>query len=489
MQCGGCKREWSFPPELEQEVRFCPFCGRQIERKKRALNSLEDVIREIFAQLGPEGMREDERLLNYFRDLAPGMSRESRLLEVLIRAGGHITLLEAREQKSGEQQTCMERTTLLLKEEYFLEEKAARQICSAFLRGVGAQLPPEKKTREGGRTAGGTGTAAAGRDARAAEKSGGTASAVSAGNGTGGAAKKAGAGTSSTAGTAKKAATAATAQAAAKGKGPGKPGHLFAVGSAIYFVGDDGSVRMLKAEMGGHSGVENWTQIQALAGDSQMIFGLKKDGSLVYWMKSSLERTEAGKALLEARNWTDLQALAAGKGYLVGLKRDGALRRAGNSGLKTTDASWEAIKAISVGGNHSAALKRNGDVLVAQEDGATWCNPVKKWEDIVAIASGSERLLGLRWDGVLLVVETGSGGRLDVKDWHGIRQISAFEQNVIAMDYEGRCYSNVKGISQTWTGMTEVLAARDCVLARDQDGVFHCSDPVIEKRCNLLMSR
>lgn len=136
MKCRHCGCEWN-PSQAFEQLKNCPFCGG-ILAEERKMDTVDAVLAEINDQFGLEALADGQRLIGLFVDLAPGMSRERRMLEYLVACDGHTVLLEVRDADAEKQSAAMKRVAKSLYEDMLMAETFSRQIRHAFWKAMGA---------------------------------------------------------------------------------------------------------------------------------------------------------------------------------------------------------------------------------------------------------------------------------------------------------------------------------------------------------------
>ncbi len=120
----------------------------------------------------------------------------------------------------------------------------------------------------------------------------------------------------------------------------------------------------------------------------------------------------------ETAGWRRVRAIAAGKNFTLGLCYGGTVLAVGDGiGGPQAVADWHHVVAIGCGNAYAAALMADGSVRTTgvqmtstpARDGLALpagrkVPDTSHWHDVVAIAAGSEHLLGLTRDGQILAV-------------------------------------------------------------------------------------
>lgn len=136
MKCFHCDSEWNVNPGLSITITVCPFCGKSLIPQKKSLETVEDVLIEIKRQFGISVLSDDSKLLAYFSDLAPQLSRHRRILGYFVECNGHKKLVSVMNSSENEQQICAKQLVREMKDVMFIDEEASHMICDAFLYAV-----------------------------------------------------------------------------------------------------------------------------------------------------------------------------------------------------------------------------------------------------------------------------------------------------------------------------------------------------------------
>ena len=133
MKCNHCKSEWSANPSLSSNLTSCPFCGQSLLPEKDTLNTIEDVLIEINRLFGISVLTDKSKIVAYFYDLAPQLSRQRRILKYFVECNGPQKLANVMHASKDEQSACVKRIVKEMTEELFIEESASQTVCNAFL--------------------------------------------------------------------------------------------------------------------------------------------------------------------------------------------------------------------------------------------------------------------------------------------------------------------------------------------------------------------
>lgn len=139
MKCRHCKSEWNTNPSISSTMANCPFCGKSLLPEKDALSTVEDVLMEINRLFGINTLTDNSKLIAYFYDLAPQLSKQRRILKYFVECNGPKKLASVMCASKDEQSTCVRKIVNEMKDEMFIEESAAQMICDAFLLAVTSQ--------------------------------------------------------------------------------------------------------------------------------------------------------------------------------------------------------------------------------------------------------------------------------------------------------------------------------------------------------------
>ena len=143
MKCIYCKMDLPQPAPGQSAILFCPFCGKS--QKEETPKTPVAVIRDIEKQFGEAALRDKNRLLSFFSDLAPELSREKNLLKCFVECEGNTRLLDVRKHSAADQTVAVEQTVQLMQDRFFIDRNAAQTICTAYLHALCPAEPPVAK--------------------------------------------------------------------------------------------------------------------------------------------------------------------------------------------------------------------------------------------------------------------------------------------------------------------------------------------------------
>jgi len=145
MRCIHCGSEWNVSSGLSMSITNCPFCGKALLPEKKQLNTAEDVLVEIHRLFGLGVLTDEAKLVAYFSDLAPQLSRQRRILGYFVECGGPKRIAAVLNSSDHEQSVCIKQIVREMKEEMFIEEAASQMICDSFLFAVSGRKATEEQ--------------------------------------------------------------------------------------------------------------------------------------------------------------------------------------------------------------------------------------------------------------------------------------------------------------------------------------------------------
>lgn len=146
MRCNYCGSEWNVSSGLSVSITNCPFCGKSLLPEKKQLNTVEDVLVEIKRLFGVSVLADETKLVAYFSDLAPQLSRQRRILGYFVECGGPRKIVSALNASDDEQSVCIKQIVREMKDEMYIEEAASQMICESFLFAVSGRRISEIPT-------------------------------------------------------------------------------------------------------------------------------------------------------------------------------------------------------------------------------------------------------------------------------------------------------------------------------------------------------
>jgi len=157
----------------------------------------------------------------------------------------------------------------------------------------------------------------------------------------------------------------------------------------------DGTVVAVGRNQYGQCNVSDWNDIIAIATESSTTIGLKKDGTVV-----AVGRNGWGQC--NVSDWSDIVAISLTPWRTVGLKADGTVVTVGadakgNHVSEHNALGWSDAVAIS---GYVVGLKADGRVVVEGDEKESQ-NIINSWDNIVAIDTSFNDIVGLKKDGTI----------------------------------------------------------------------------------------
>ena len=106
------------------------------------------TLQYIAEHYGNDVLRDGNKLLAYYTDLAPQQKTERKMLEFLVQCNGNAILLDIAHQTQQEQQVCVETLVKQLTSQLLMSEDAAYTACNNYLQAIGANLEQRDSPRQ-----------------------------------------------------------------------------------------------------------------------------------------------------------------------------------------------------------------------------------------------------------------------------------------------------------------------------------------------------
>ena len=132
MKCNHCGSEWNVSPGHSVSIDKCPFCGMSLLHEKKKFETIEDVLVEINNQFGISVLTDEAKLIAYFCDLAPHLTKQRRLISAFTECNGHTKIAALVDAPLHEQSVCIQQVVKEMTNAMFVAERAAQTICNAF---------------------------------------------------------------------------------------------------------------------------------------------------------------------------------------------------------------------------------------------------------------------------------------------------------------------------------------------------------------------
>lgn len=169
---------------------------------------------------------------------------------------------------------------------------------------------------------------------------------------------------------------------------------------------------------------------------------------------------------------TQREVISIGENHTVALKNDGTVLAtefnretafgigvAGYNG-QCSVYGWKDVVALSAGLEFTVGLKSNGTVVMCGDlsDVNAKCN-VKDWKNMVAISAGNFHIVGLKADGTVLATGLNSDGQCNVSGWKDIIAVVAGDYHTVGLKADGTVVATGKASN----GQCSVYNWRDIV--------------------------
>ena len=120
---------------------------------QKKISGYEDVkmiktLQYIAEHYGNDVLRDGNKLLAYYTDLAPQQKTERKMLEFLVQCNGNAILLDIAHQTQQEQQVCVETLVKQLTSQLLMSEDAAYTACNNYLQAIGANHEQRDSPRQ-----------------------------------------------------------------------------------------------------------------------------------------------------------------------------------------------------------------------------------------------------------------------------------------------------------------------------------------------------
>ena len=148
MKCNHCHAQWSVDAQIASQLSSCPFCGKPLIGKKQTFDTMEAVLREIIRLEGVEALRNGNRMISIFSDLAPHLTRERRVLRYFVECDGNTVFLNLRGISREDQRVKYQQVVYRMCNELYIAEKAVNLVCNSVwtaLYGEPFAAAPENK--------------------------------------------------------------------------------------------------------------------------------------------------------------------------------------------------------------------------------------------------------------------------------------------------------------------------------------------------------
>ena len=129
--------------------------------------------------------------------------------------------------------------------------------------------------------------------------------------------------------------------------------------------------------------------------------------------------------------------ISVGYNHTVALKADGTVMTVGsNEHGQRNVRRWSDIVSISAGSAYTVGLEADSTVVAVGDNRYGQCS-VDDWNDIVSISTGSVHTVGLKADGTVVAVGDNRYGQCSVDEWSDIASISAGSAHTVGLKADG----------------------------------------------------
>jgi len=154
----------------------------------------------------------------------------------------------------------------------------------------------------------------------------------------------------------------------------------------------------------------DWNDIIAISTASASVAGLRENGTVV------IMGAPTDYVISEAMGWQDIVAITMTSSSILGLRADGRVEVAAPSTStvarhRNEILGWRNIVSISVG-TYGLPIGLRADGTIALTGNHPLSRYAEDWQDIVAIVSGIDFIIGLTSDGTVIGDEAADGWRL-----------------------------------------------------------------------------
>lgn len=212
----------------------------------------------------------------------------------------------------------------------------------------------------------------------------------------------------------------------------------------------------------GPTETSEWKNIVQLnTSNSSVVIGLREDGKILYTPSKSKqgEALITDDNLLKIEGCTKLVSMEAKGPHVFGISADGNVKtilpaqRTYSKGDALTEQGsvsyleWSGLADIALTTYYGLlfGLTKEGKVLYggyfmhAQSD-TSWEEELSVWTDITAISAGGMHLVALRKDGTVMAAGDNEYGQCEVESWKNIVRIEAYDRATVGYSAEGKIY-------------------------------------------------
>lgn len=129
MKCSNCGSEWHSGQD-STNTHYCPFCGTSLSRKELPAENLTlpTVLKQIIERFGPQIFLDTQKCIAVFKDIAPTLKEEQKILEMALKLDVGTYFAKAQEN---EKEAAIKKSVSAM--EGILADDAIVAILSAFV--------------------------------------------------------------------------------------------------------------------------------------------------------------------------------------------------------------------------------------------------------------------------------------------------------------------------------------------------------------------
>ena len=220
---------------------------------------------------------------------------------------------------------------------------------------------------------------------------------------------------------------------------------------------------------------------QRISCGSTDTYAILNNGSLVY--KGNTDD-------MDGVDWKNITQISGGLWHTVALKSNGTVVAAGNNGDGQCNVEgWANIIAVDAGDNHTIGLKSDGTVVAVGDNEYGQCD-VGNWSDIIAIAAGYEYTVGLKSNGTVVAVGENTFNNCDVNNWTDINAISTGGYHTVGLKSDGTVVATGKNMFDqcevsTWENIVSIAAGGYFTIGLKSDGTVIAIGNNDENQCDI----
>lgn len=269
--------------------------------------------------------------------------------------------------------------------------------------------------------------------------------------------------------------------------------HIGAGSSATAALLSDGTVvcsldNGVDHNVEAHSEWEQWTNIDTISMNEEILAGVTKDGKVVWCGGRTLEYDwlTDKEVMGVIDTWNNIVQVSAGPFDIAALTKDGSIEITGSIWTEDLEEK-DGFTNIAV---YDAlfCVRRDGTVYCyapATYEGQTWEYDVSNWKDIKQVSAGYDHAAALKTDGTVVATGNNEKGQCDTESWTDIIQVYAGREHTIGLKSDGTvvfCGEPPFGgfdsnFLSGWTDIVEVAGFFDTYMGLKKDGTIVYAGP------------